>query len=45
MRRITKAYWVARDIMWIIWNFLALLGLATLAFIIWALINYTFIWN
>jgi hypothetical protein len=43
MRRITKAYWVARDIFWIIWNALALLGLTTLGFIVWALINYQFI--
>jgi len=45
MRRITKEYWVMRDIAWIIWNALALLGLTTLIFIVWALINYQFIWN
>lgn len=31
--------------LWAIWNGLALFGLAIIFFIIWALINYTFIWN
>lgn len=40
-----KIYWAIKTIRWVIWNALALFGLYVLGVLIWALLNYNFIWN